>query len=79
MKNSLVNSEIICIIRKIFLICKKVIYPLQSQTMTRIIVSAKPSFIAAIKAEIAADKEKHNKLFAQIKPETASKLKKMQQ
>ena len=45
--------------------------------MTRITVNARPEFIAAIKAEIAAIKERYNKLFTQINPETTEKLKKM--
>lgn len=35
--------------------------------MTRITVKAGPKFIAAVKAEIEAKKERHKKIFAQIK------------
>lgn len=45
--------------------------------MTKKVIIAKSSFIEAVKAELAAKKERHMRLFAQIKPATVQKLQKM--
>jgi hypothetical protein len=45
--------------------------------MTRKTVIARPEFIKAIKAEIAANKERHNQLYSKITLGIAQKLKKM--
>lgn len=45
--------------------------------MTRKVITAKPEFIQAIKAEIAAKKERHNHIYSQIKVQTTHRLKKM--
>lgn len=46
--------------------------------MTKKVVIAGKPFIEAIKAQIAAKKERHAKLLAQIKPTVVEKLQRMQ-
>lgn len=45
--------------------------------MTRKQIITKPAFIEAVKAERVAQKERHEKLFAQIKETTVRKLQQM--